>query len=114
MNKQWTVHFINHIAEKEIEAFSPDLQARFLHIIDLLIEFGPHHVSLPHVRFMEDKIWEMRLKGKDNIARCLYFLASQKQITVLYSFIKKTQETPRKAIKIAKERMKEIKNDPLC
>ena len=111
MNKQWTVHFINHTAEKEIEDFSPDLQARFLHIVDLLIEFSPYHVSLPHVRFIEDKIWEMRLKGKDNIARCLYFLASQKKIIIVHSFIKKTQETPRKAIKIAKERMKGIQND---
>lgn len=113
MSKTWTVHFVNHNAEQEIEILSPDIQAKFLHIADLIIQFGPHNVSLPHVRFIKDKIWEMRLKGKDNIARCLYFLATHKQIVILHSFIKKTQETPKKAINIAKERMKDVNNDQL-
>ena len=111
MNKTWFINFVNNNAEQEIKNLSPDLQAKFLHVADLLVQFGPHNVGLPHVRFIEDKIWEMRLKGKDNIARCLYFLATHERIVILHSFIKKTQETPRKAINIAKERMKSAKND---
>jgi len=33
------------------------------------------------------------------------------KIVMLHSFIKKAQKTPEKELKIAKQRMKEIKND---
>jgi phage-related protein len=33
------------------------------------------------------------------------------EIVMLHSFIKKTQKTPEKELKLAKQRMKELKND---
>ena len=68
------------------------LEAKFLHIADLLVQFGPHNVGLPLIRFKEDKIWDRRLKGKD--ARCLYFLATYKQIVALSRKPKKHQGKP--------------------
>ena len=107
MTTSWTIHFVNKVAEEEILELAPDLQAKFLHISDLLINFGPHQIGLPHVRPLEKKLWELRLKGKDNIARSIYVLASQRRIVILHTFIKKTEKTPQKALEIARKRMKE-------
>jgi Phage derived protein Gp49-like (DUF891) len=60
-------------AERELKALSGDLQGRFLHVAGMLEEFGPHRVRLPHVRQLDGKLWEMRLAGRHNIARAIYF-----------------------------------------
>jgi phage-related protein len=106
MKSDWIIKFINSTAEKEIKNLSAELQADFLHISELLIEFGPSNVGIPHTKAVEGKLWEIRLRGKDNIARSIYYLASEKQIVILHSFIKKTQKTPLSAIRIAKARLK--------
>jgi phage-related protein len=89
---------------------SKDLQTRFLHVTDLLQEFGPWKVGLPHVRSLENKLWEMRLKGRDGIARAIYFTASKRRIVVVRIFTKKTQRTPRREIELAINRMKAFIN----
>ncbi|HSZ73700.1 MAG TPA: type II toxin-antitoxin system RelE/ParE family toxin [Rhizomicrobium sp.] len=63
----------------------------------------------PHVKHLDGKLWEMRLKGRDGIARSIYVAASGQRLVVLRTFVKKTQETPRREIEIAFERMKEIR-----
>ena len=62
---------------------------------------------MPHVRPVEGKIWEMRLKGKDGIARALYFAASGERFVVVRIFRKKTEKTPRHEIDLAIKRMQE-------
>jgi phage-related protein len=51
----------------------------------------------------------MRAKGRDGIARALYISETGKRVIILRIFIKKTQKTPRKEIKIALSRIQEIK-----
>ena len=113
MNKTWTIEFVNQTAEKEILSLSADLQAKFLHVSEMLLSFGPLNVGLPHIRPLENKLWEMRLKGKDNIARSIYILSSQRRLIILHTFIKKTQTTPVKALQVARARLKEIPNDKI-
>jgi phage-related protein len=67
----WTVKF-HPLAEAELKALPADMRARFLHIAELLETFGPQKVGLPHVRPLESKLWEMRMQGKDGIARAVY------------------------------------------
>lgn len=102
----WTIEIIP-TAEKELKAFPADIQAHFLRISELLEEFGPQKVHEPHVKHLDGKLWEIRLKGKNSIARAVYFLATGKKIMVVRLFGKKTQKTPRGEIEIARERMKE-------
>ena len=105
---RWSVTLIE-AAERELLALSPDLQARFLHVAELLTEMGPQEVGLPHVRPIGGKLWEMRLKGKDGIARAIYFAASGRRLTVVRVFVKKTQATPRQEIQLALRRMSEVR-----
>jgi phage-related protein len=106
----WTVQVIP-LAEMELMTMPADIQARFVHIAQMLQEFGPQAVGLPHIRFLQDKLWEMRLKGRDGIARAIYVAQTGKQLLVLHVFIKKTEKTPRRALKTAAERLRRINNE---
>lgn len=100
----WTV-LIHPLAEAELKALAPDLQARFVRIAELLESFGPQHVGLPHIRPLENKLWEMRMTGRDGIARAVYAAVHERRLLVLHVFVKKTQTTPRKAITKALQRL---------
>ena len=51
----------------------------------------------------------MRIKGRDGIARVIFVTANDRRIIVLHAFRKKTQKTPRAAIRTALSRLKELK-----
>jgi phage-related protein len=89
----------------------PDIRARFLRVAELLEAFGPQQVGMPHVRHLEDKLWEMRLQGRDGIARAVYVAQSGQRLAVLHVFSKKTQKTPRHALTIARMRLRRLTND---
>ena len=102
--QQWKVT-LHELAEPELATLPADMQASFLHIADLLEEFGAQQVGLPHIRPLESKLWEMRLKGRVGIARAIYVAIQGRRLLVLHVFVKKTQTTPRKAIDTALKRL---------
>ncbi|WP_081065932.1 type II toxin-antitoxin system RelE/ParE family toxin [Burkholderia diffusa] len=53
---------------------------------------------------------EMRLKGAEGIARVFYCAIVDRRIVMLHCFVKKTQKTPRKELKIARQRLKEVQD----
>ena len=106
---KWRVETLNARVDEELSMLDVSLKARFLHVCELLETFGPSQVGLPHVRFLVEKLWEIRLKGKNGIARAIYVTASDKRIVVVHAFVKKTQKTPTAAIEIALTRAKELK-----
>ncbi|MGX7002918.1 type II toxin-antitoxin system RelE/ParE family toxin [Caballeronia sp. KNU42] len=102
----WHVELIPE-AEAELLALPPDMRARFLHIAEMLEEFGPQRVGMPHVRALDGKLWEIRMTGRDGIARAIYVTRTGQRVVVLHVFVKKTQKTPWRAIEIAYTRMRE-------
>lgn len=48
------------------------------------------------------------MKGKSGIARAIYVTVKDRRIVVLHAFIKKTNKTPRAAIKLALGRLEEM------
>ena len=86
------------------------MRAKFVRISKMICEFGLHEVGMPHVRSLQGKLWEMRMKGKDGISRALYVVATGKKVVVVRAFVKKTQKTPFQEIRLALERAKEIKS----
>lgn len=101
---QWAVT-LHPQAEPELITLPADMQARFVHIAELLEEFGPQRVGLPHIRPLESKLWEMRMQGRGGIARAVYAAVQGRRLLVLHVFVKKTQTTPRKAIETALKRL---------
>jgi len=85
----------------------PDtLQARYIGLTARMIEHGPN-LGLPHTDSFRGGLFELRLKGAEGIARVFFCTMVEQEIVMLHSFIKKTQKTPEKELKIAKARMKE-------
>lgn len=107
---RWSV-FVIPEAEREIRSLPADMQARFLRISSLLEDFGPQRVSAPHVRHLGDKLWEMRLTGRDGIARAIYFATSGRRLIVVHAFVKKTQKTPKGDLDVARQRMRSWDDD---
>lgn len=62
-------------------------------------------IGLPLVRKIEPGLWEVRSKLQDRICRVFFTIVSG-QIVLLHGFIKKSQATPEKELKIARERKK--------
>jgi len=104
----WRVEILNETVAAEIAALPADIQARFLRLADRIRLAGPDTLREPHVRHLEGKLWEMRLTGRDGIARALYVTAVSRRVVVVRAFAKKTQRTPRAEIELALRRAREI------
>ena len=90
----------------------PDgLLARYLHLTDLMLEFGSN-LGMPHTKAVEGGLFELLVEGKEGIARVFYCTRVEKRIVMLHVFVKKTQKTPKKESKLAIQRMKELDNEP--
>ena len=104
----WRVEILNEIVAAEIAALPADMQAQFLRLAERIGQAGLESLGEPHVKHLEGKLWELRLTGRDGIARALYVTAIGRRVVVVRAFVKKTQKTPPAEIKLALQRAKEI------
>ncbi len=104
----WIVEFLTEDVEDELRALPRDMQARFLRIVSVIESRGLEQVHEPYVKHLQGKLWEMRLTGRDGISRALYVAASGQRVVVVRVFIKKTQQTPPREIRLALERAKDV------
>jgi len=86
-------------------ALPAEMKARFFRIADLLEVMGPQRVGMPHIRPLDGKLREMRMQGRDGIARAIYAAVQGRTLLVLHVFVKKTQTTPRRALETARKRL---------
>jgi phage-related protein len=104
----WRVEILNETVAAEIAGLPDDMQARFLRLADRIVAAGLESLKEPHAKHLEGKLWELRLTGRDGIARALYVTAFGRRIVVVRAFVKKTQKTPRSEIELALRRAEEI------
>ncbi len=104
----WTIETLDRRVDKEIASLPADIQARLIRIGDLIVEFGPSNVGMPHVRHLENALWEIRMKGRDGIGRAMYVVTEGQRIVIVHAFTKKTQKTPASALAKARKRAKEV------
>lgn len=97
----WTVETLNADVDAELEALPDDQRAKFIWISELIQTHGLHNVRGPYVKVLGKGLWEMRMKGRDGISRAIYVTEKPKRVIVLRVFVKKTQKTPRKEIKVS-------------
>jgi phage-related protein len=105
----WRVELLDKRVERELSALAQDVRQRFLRIAELIEQHGVMAMHEPHVKHVEGKLWEMRMKGRDGIARAIYLTAAGERVVVLHAFDKKTQKTPARALEVARERAKQVK-----
>jgi phage-related protein len=104
----WRVEILNEAVAAELAALPEDMQARFVRLADRITSAGLQSLGQPHVKPLEGKLWEMRLAGRDGIARVLYVAAIGQRVVVVRVFVKKTQKTPRAEIELALQRARGI------
>lgn len=104
----WTVEILNETVTAELVALPDDVQARFQWIVHLIEVRGLEQVHRPYIGHLDGPIWEIRMKGRDGIARALYVTAKGQRVVVVRVFVKKTQKTPPAEIRLAKKRAGEI------
>ncbi|NKB32435.1 MAG: type II toxin-antitoxin system RelE/ParE family toxin [Pseudomonadales bacterium] len=103
----WKVTFFSTKVKEETLNFPKGILANFLHIAEIIEEFGPS-IGKPYTAPMGKGLFEIRAKGKEGIGRSLFCTVKGKEIIILNSFIKKTQKTPKKEIDKARRRMLEL------
>jgi phage-related protein len=105
----WRVETLNEMVAREIEALPLDMQARFVRLAERIAQVGLERLGQSEVKHLKDKLWEMRLTGRDGIARALYVTVVSQRVVVVRVFIKKTRKTPKAEIDLALRRAKEIR-----
>ena len=102
------MEILNDTVAEEIAALPADMRARFVRLGERIAQVGLDSLGEPHVKHLEGKLWEMRLTGRDGIARALYVAITGKRVVVVRAFVKKTQRTPRTEIELALRRAQEV------
>ncbi|MBT3370178.1 MAG: type II toxin-antitoxin system RelE/ParE family toxin [Rhodospirillaceae bacterium] len=105
----WTVETLGVVVDRELEALPLDQRAKFLRIAELIEANGLDRVREPYVKHLDGPLWEIRLRGRDGISRAIYVTASGRRVVVVRVFVKKTQKTPRRELRLAFERAKEVR-----
>jgi phage-related protein len=105
----YSIEYFHPRVKAEIEDWPVGILADYTRMVELLMEFGPD-LRMPHSRAMGGGLFELRPRGREGIGRALYCFVVGKCIVILHAFVKKTQTTPERDLRIARERMKEVRH----
>ena len=105
----WKIEYFSDAVQREILALPAGLLARYIHLTDRMIGFGPN-LGMLHTSSMDKGWFELRLKAAEGIARVFFFVRTGQRIVMLHQFVKKSQKTPTREINLARRRMKEMQN----
>ena len=105
----YSIEYFHARVRAEIESWPVDVVADYARIVELLIEYGPN-LRFPHSRAFGDGLFELRPRGRSGIGRAFYCFLIGQRVVVLHAFIKKSQQTPDHEVKLARKRMKGVRN----
>lgn len=105
----WSIQYFNARVQQQIENWPVGIYADFLRLIDLMERYGAD-LRMPHSRAMGHGLFELRCKGAEGIGRAFYCTVVGREVVILHSFIKKTQDTPDRELTLARKRLKEVRN----
>ena len=105
----WTVETLNATVDDEIGSLPVDMRARLVRIGNIIEAVGFQGLPADTVKHLEDKLWELRIRGRDGISRALYVTTIERRVVIVRVFVKKTQKTPRQELELARKRAKDVK-----
>jgi phage-related protein len=79
----WTVETLNETVEAEVDALPEDMRAALTRIAKLIEEKGLERMGEPHVKHVENRLWEIRLKGRSGISRALYVTVVGRRVVIV-------------------------------
>jgi phage-related protein len=105
----YSIEYFHPKVLQQIESWPAELLASHFRLVVLLVEHGPA-LQMPYSRAMGNGLFELRPSGKNNAGRSMYCFLKGRRIIIVHAFIKKTAQTPSSDLKIALQRIKELKN----
>ncbi|BAN21917.1 type II toxin-antitoxin system RelE/ParE family toxin [Caballeronia insecticola] len=106
----WAITYYSERIAREISELPVGIFAGYLRLLSALKQHGPD-LGMPYSRSLGDKLFELRPAGREGIARVFYGAMQGKRIIMLHSFIKKTQRTPPKELRLARNRLMEAQRN---
>ena len=106
----WEIIYFNDALFDWIDALPVSIRASYARITERMLVFGPN-LGMPYTRAMGDGLFEIRVHGREGIARIFYCSLIGRKIVMLHGIVKKTEKTPARDLDIAKYRMKVIKRE---
>ena len=106
----YSITYYDINVQKQILALPATLAARYVVLSGRMSVVGPN-LGEPHTKAMGQGLFELRLKGAEGIARVFYCALVGRRIIMLHSFVKKTGKTPKRALELALNRMKDVRNE---
>ena len=103
----WTVEPVSAV-DAEMAALPVALRVRLIRLLETVENVGLEALGAPHVRHLEGKLWELRVRAEGGIARGIYVTAAGRRVVVLHVFAKKSRKTPRHALATARQRMRQV------
>jgi phage-related protein len=94
-------------AKDFIESLEVKARARTARTLDLLEEFGIE-LGMPYAKHLEDKLWEIRIRFKNDRHRIIYALLKDRTFILLHGFTKKSSAVPKQEVDIARKRMRDF------
>jgi phage-related protein len=107
---EWEIAYYSEVVQQTIMAFPAGIQARYIHLTQRMVVFGPH-LGMPHTRSLGKGLFELRMKSKEGIGRVFFGALPNRQVIMLHAFIKKSMKTPRRELQIARARLEEVQTD---
>ena len=107
---QYTIIYYSNAVQTDILALPEGLRGRYLALTDRMEVYGAN-LGEPHTKAFGNGLFELRLKSIEGIARVFYCTLLGQRIVMLHSFVKKSQRTPPRELRLAETRMKDIKHE---
>ncbi len=110
MTQKFTVYYYddsqgNNPVKDFLDSLHEKQKAKIFRIFEVYEEYRLNS-TMPHTKkITATPFWEIRILGKDNI-RIIYLMITKENILVLHGFVKKSQKTPQKELKL---HLKDIK-----
>ncbi|WP_203143280.1 type II toxin-antitoxin system RelE/ParE family toxin [Marinobacter mangrovi] len=103
----WDIRFYGDV-QQDILDMPPKIQARMIRLLEMIEKYGAN-LGEPHTKAMGGGLFEIRTKAKEGIGRGFYCYMEGEAVMVLHAFVKKTQKTPLKELRLARERLREVR-----
>ena len=107
---KWQINYYSEDVREIFESWPVGIRAYYARLIERIKLYGPN-LGMPFTRSIGDGLFEIRAKGKEGIGRAFFCTVVGNKIIILHAFIKKSQKTPQKEVKIARQRLKEVRNE---
>lgn len=104
---KFEIEYFHERVLAEIQSWPVDVLADYARLIELLGQHGPD-LRLPHSRALGAGLFELRPRGRSGVGRAFYGFVVARRIVVVHAFIKKSQQTPDRELKLARKRVKEL------